>query len=107
MITTLDVNDKDKVAKINWHLKWMDCWVMPFFDSLNGVVTPPTDPEESVIYIVGANATGDWLGKDGQWAYYIDDQWYFESPMPYNHLFNDADGIIYYWDGAAFVKYTG
>ena len=43
-------------------------------------ILPPVTPAEGDRYIVGPGATGDWAGKDGQVASFIDGIWQFYQP---------------------------
>jgi len=42
--------------------------------------TPPANPANGMAYIVNTDATGDWLGKDGQIAAFINGGWVFITP---------------------------
>lgn len=44
--------------------------------------SPPATPLEGACYTVTAPATGDWAGKSGQIAFYIDAAWQFLVPKP-------------------------
>jgi hypothetical protein len=44
------------------------------------LTAPPGSPTAGDRYIVGAAATGDWSGKDGQIALYISGGWAFYEP---------------------------
>ena len=67
----------------------------------NGVIdkdltTPPTEPNNNDIYIVGNNATGDWENKDKQIAFY-DNGWRFIEPREgFIFWVNDEDKLYTY-----------
>lgn len=44
--------------------------------------TPPASPAEGLRHIVPAGATGDWAGKTGQIALWLDAVWQFTAPLP-------------------------
>lgn len=43
---------------------------------------PPSSPEEGDRHIVAAAATGDWAGRTGRIAAFLDGQWVFIEPKP-------------------------
>ncbi|WP_146592030.1 DUF2793 domain-containing protein [Puniceibacterium confluentis] len=45
-------------------------------------VTPPDPPEDGTVFALGAGATGDWAGQDGQLAAYDTGAWRFVTPQP-------------------------
>ncbi|GGD22218.1 DUF2793 domain-containing protein [Sinisalibacter lacisalsi] len=44
--------------------------------------TPPSLPLEGEVHALGAGAQGDWSGKDGQLAMFVDGAWQFHAPQP-------------------------
>jgi hypothetical protein len=47
----------------------------------NAFQTPPSAPQENDAYIIPVNATGDWSGRGGQVAVWIDGLWQFFLPV--------------------------
>lgn len=45
------------------------------------VLEPPSSPIAGARYIIGENASGDWLGLDGQLAAYLDGNWTVFEPL--------------------------
>ena len=41
---------------------------------------PPATPVDGTVYIVGAAATGDWTGSDGEFALFLNGGWEFSEP---------------------------
>lgn len=67
----------------------------------NGIISkdlsiPPENPNTNDIYIVGANATGTWEGKDNQLAFF-DNGWRFIEPREgFTFWINDKDKLYCY-----------
>lgn len=74
----------------------------------NGIVdkdltAPPANPNTNDLYIVGANATGFWEGKDKQLAFY-DNGWRFiEAKEGFTFWINDEDSL-YTYNGSIWKK---
>jgi hypothetical protein len=66
----------------------------------NGLATPPVSPAEGDLYIVGASATGGWLGQDDNIAYY-NTTWKFIIPNEGMTIWVHDEDMQYSWDGAA------
>lgn len=68
------------------------------------LATPPT-LVEGECFIVGASATGDWSGKDGQVAVAVGSAWAFIDPSaaPYSPslCYVEDEGAWWYWDKTA------
>lgn len=50
------------------------------------LAAPPAGPADGEVYVVGPGGTGDWAGRDGELALYLNGGWEFLMP----------------WDGASF-----
>lgn len=56
------------------------------------MITPPNNPQNGDTYVVGAGATGAWVGHDGQmtrwdgsssqWLFYVNGSWSAAAPSP-------------------------
>lgn len=64
-------------------------------------VSPPAAPIEGEIYGVGAGATGDWAGADGQLAGYVNGGWTFLTPLEGWRATDVATGIGHVWSGGS------
>ena len=65
--------------------------------------TPPGSPAEGDLYIVAASATGDWVGRDLEIAYY-EQVWRFITPNEGFVIWVNDENALYGFDGAAWVK---
>ncbi|WP_328586277.1 DUF2793 domain-containing protein [Roseibium suaedae] len=54
----------------------LDALTQPLFKS-RSLSEPPADPEEGALWLVAGGAAGDWLGKDGRIALWLDGAWLF------------------------------
>lgn len=61
--------------------------------------TPPAEPEEGDVYIVGAGATGDWAGKEKSIAYF-EQIWRFITPNEGLMLWVQDEDAFYVFDGS-------
>jgi hypothetical protein len=61
--------------------------------------TPPISPSAGDKYIVGAEATGAWAGKDDKVAIYADAAWTFVDPTSGMVILNSDDSKYYQWSG--------
>ncbi len=66
------------------------------------LATPPGSPAEGDAYIVGASATDDWAGKEGQLAYF-EQIWRFVEPNEGLAVWVKDEDALYAFDGAAWV----
>lgn len=55
---------------------------------------PPASPEEGECWLVGAGASGDWSGHQGEIAGYQPGGWLFAAPREGMRLFNRASGQL-------------
>lgn len=64
--------------------------------------TPPASAKEGDCWLVGENATGDWLGRDGAIASVRDGAWTFAIPAPGFRVFDmNAGQALIFADGWA------
>ncbi len=71
------------------------------------LATPPASPGDGDRYIIGANATDDWLGKDNQLAAFQDNAWMFYGPGEgWLAWVADEDKLLVF-DGAAWSEVSG
>jgi hypothetical protein len=74
----------------------------------NAVITatlaaPPATPVEGALYLVATSATGDWTGKDGKLAFFIDGAWIYLSPRAGWRAWFATDARTRIYDGAAWA----
>jgi hypothetical protein len=53
---------------------------------------PPATPAEGEAWLVGAGATGAWVGEDGKFATYQAGNWLFAAPNDGMHVFDRSTG---------------
>ncbi|MBD8496650.1 DUF2793 domain-containing protein, partial [Pseudomonas syringae] len=84
-------NTIDPAAGLNESLNIIDMMLQLAVLSVNAN-TPPTSPAEGDRHVVGQAPTGDWTGRAGLVARYLDGYWNF---LPARLAFNLADGVLY------------
>ena len=60
-------------------------WKDPVTDIMlvaDNISTPPVNPIENGVYIIGSNATGSWVGKEGYAAYFKNGSWVYLQSRP-------------------------
>ena len=67
--------------------------------------TPPGAPLEGAAYIVNTAATGAWLGKEGQIAYY-NSGWKFIIPNEGLVTWVNDEDKVYIYNGTTWISYT-
>lgn len=55
---------------------------------------PPASPVDGTAYIVGAGATGDWSGAEGQFALFLNGGWEFSLPWEGADFWLDDEGTM-------------
>ena len=71
------------------------------------LTAPPGSPANGDRYIVGASATGDWAGEDGNVAAYQDGVWAFYTPNEGWLSWVDDENILLKYDGASWSEFVG
>lgn len=98
VLPEISVSQSSKEVTHNEGLTILDCLVQPNVKDKD-LTAPPGSPSDGDCYIVGASATGDWSGEDGNIAYYDASAWDFNDP---------AEGwITYVQDEDLFYVYNG
>jgi hypothetical protein len=67
------------------------------------LATPPSSPELGMSWLVGAGATGEWLGKDGRLASWTDAGWRFCMPQPGMCVWDKSAGLQRRWSGVVWL----
>lgn len=57
--------------------------------------TPPSSPTVGDCYVVGASATDDWSGKDGQFAAFTNGGWRYFTPKKGFKIHDESDDHFY------------
>lgn len=96
-LTLVEQSQAQKEVTVNMALMRIDA-VLNSAAISRALSTPPTEPQEGDVYIVGAVATDSWAGKEGQIAYF-EQVWRFIAP-------NDGM-MLWVQDEAAHVVFTG
>lgn len=60
--------------------------------------SPPTAPQIGETWIVGGNASGDWLGMEGSLAAWDGDQWTFCAPTAGTQVHVQSTGTRWVYD---------
>ncbi len=73
------------------------------------LASPPASPADESMYIVGASATGEWAGRDGQLAYWLitAGAWQFITPKEGFFLHVNDEDIFYKFTGTAWEVFSG
>ena len=82
-------------------LNLLDLLVQPVIKARGN--TPPASPDESDAYIVTAPATGAWIGKENQIAWFIGGAWQFVTPVEGMWFWSAADAKDYVYHGSAWM----
>jgi hypothetical protein len=99
-MTLLASGQAQKHITLNEALTRLDALVMLSVKS-RVLATPPTSPVDGVRYIVGAAATGDWSGHDGEIAVFLNGGWDFAAPSEGWRAWVENESIdVFYFSGA-------
>ena len=82
-----------KQVTYNEAMRALDILVQPVVKSLS-LATPPGSPAEGEAYLVAASPTGDWAGKAGKIACFVDGGWIFHTPLDGWLLYVESDDMV-------------
>ncbi len=99
-------SQSQKHVTVNESLSELDALVQPAVINQT-TTTPPVSPNSGDRYIPAATATGDWLGEEGNIAYYEENAWKFYIPEEGWAVWDKDVGNFYIYDGAAWGIYSG
>ena len=68
------------------------------------VDTPPGSPTSGACYQIGAAATGDWAGHDGELAIWTEGGWRYATPEAGWQLWDKDTSTFYLFDGSDWVE---
>ena len=80
-------------------------WLVPVLDK--DLADPPVSPAEGDRYIVAAEATGDWVGKENNIAEWNGTAWDFTAPLLGMATFVTDEVDVYLCDGSGWLKPYG
>ena len=70
------------------------------------LTTPPENPSQNDLYIVGVGASGEWEGKDNQLAFY-DNGWRFCQARQGTKYWVNDENCIYVFNMTSWSKFSG
>lgn len=69
--------------------------------------TPPTSPQEGMVWALGASPTGQWVNHPAELAAFVNGGWLFITPAPGWQATDTSDGAVKVWSGSAWAMPTG
>ncbi|MEM9735704.1 MAG: DUF2793 domain-containing protein, partial [Pseudomonadota bacterium] len=96
LLPLLDAAQAQKHVTMNEALARLDALSVRAVVSV-GETQPPA-PVDGQSFIVGAGATGDWAGHDGEIALALNGGWAFHAPRAGWRVFSEADHADYLCD---------
>lgn len=91
----LIVAQAQKEATVNEALARIDALLRPVVEG--EAENPPAEPAEGAGWIVGAEAQGEWTGRDGALAFRIAGRWIYAHPWEGTVVFDRALGGLRHW----------
>ncbi len=73
---------------------------------MQGAITPPGSPANGAVYELGAGATGDWLGHDGELAMWTDGGWRYAVPFEGWLMWDRALGALFVYSSGSWTGYS-
>lgn len=64
---------------------------------------PPVDPEDGAVFAIGPGASGEWSGREGRLALYLNGGWVFVTPRSGWRAWDDVLGVATVHDGVDWV----
>lgn len=98
----LQPSQAQKHVTHNEALRQLDTIVQLSFDAMDAT-TPPPSPADGDTYAIGAAATGDWSGHDGEVATWFDAAWDFHLPQAGWIATLAGSPDLYVHDGAGWI----
>ncbi|MGB0749045.1 MAG: DUF2793 domain-containing protein [Magnetospiraceae bacterium] len=99
----LAANADNKEIKFNENMKKIEVLLQTSVIDKD-LTAPPGGESEGDLYVVGASATGDWAGQDGNVAYYYNAAWEFYTPREGWWAFVEDENIRYEYVGSAWQE---
>lgn len=98
----LSSNQSQKEVTHNEALNILDILIDTTVISMS-VSTPPGSPSAGDCYLVGSSATDDWLGEEGNLAFYLSG-WNIIDSYKGLTIYNEADGKLYRHNGTSYSQ---
>ena len=73
---------------------------------MQGAVTPPGSPADGAVYELGAGATGDWLGRDGELALWTAGGWRYAVPFEGWLMWDKALAALFVYSTGSWTGYS-
>lgn len=102
----LEAAQAQKHVTVNEALRRLDA-LLHLSVASRTLAAPPEDAEEGARYIVDAEATGLWEGREGEVAALIDGAWMFFAPKAGWRAYDEAAGAQLLHDGAGWTLAEG
>ncbi len=103
-ITLVEQSQAQKEVTVNEAISSLEALQNRGVEALN-LATPPASPLAGDAYIVANGGADDWAGHDGKIAYF-NSSWKFISPNEGMLAWVNAEDVLYYYDGSAWLKYS-
>ncbi len=100
-ITLVEQSQSQKEVTVNAALTRIDALLNTGAISRT-TATPPGSPASGDLYIVGASATGAWVGQAGMITYF-DQIWKFMTPRAGVTLWVNDESLIYTYNGSSWI----
>jgi len=94
----LQAGQAQKELTHNEALALLDLLAHPAVEAV--LASPPADPQPGQMWIVGADATGEWAGQDGALTCYTSGGWRFARARAGLLAWHKAAGVFTWFDGA-------
>ena len=91
----LFVAQAQKEATVNEALARIDALLRPLVEGESDA--PPPEPADGAGWIVGADAQGEWTGREGALAFHIAGSWIYAQPSEGTVVFDRALGGLRHW----------
>ena len=71
------------------------------------LTSPPGGPSVGDMYIPKSTATGDWVGRENQIAYWLNSKWNFINPLKGTQAYVEDETVTVTWSGTSWVSASG
>ena len=100
----LEVNQSQKEVTVNEAFNRLDLFVGLTVDNI--LSSPPSSASEGAAFLVGENATGVWLGKEGNIAHYLNGAYEFYVPFTGLRVYAADTGVEYRYVQSSWEQIT-
>lgn len=99
----LDAAQAQKHVTVNEALARIDALAAGQVETVGGT-TPPADPIDGEVHVVGSGPTGDWTGQDGQFAIFSNGGWLFVPPWTGARIWSIESGAALVFNGSTWMR---